>query len=297
MATLVTTSGSARMKGKRALILAPAIYYFSSPLRIQDANFVVLGLGMATLVTTSGLSALIVEASGVRVAQILIEAGFKRTMDATAPMLDWKGDDGVGSDIFTRVGSFAYDTPQHPSCLQTHADVHVMVPGNRLVLDNTWFWHADHDDCTPVDQAPASDSCYSGNGLYVAGDDATVYGLAVEHTLGDLVDWQGENGLIFFFQSELPYHDLSFPGYVGYRVGYGINKHSAYGVGIYQVFPTYSLDAAMRVPPSVDLTNVFSWAITTGSNITLGKLICSTPGTDSCYQGSCDANSCHMANF
>jgi hypothetical protein len=27
----------------------------------------------------------------------------------------------------------------------------------------------------------------------------------VEHTLGDLLDWQGERGRTYFYQSELPY--------------------------------------------------------------------------------------------
>lgn len=293
------TTIAAGIKGKLALLLTPAIYYFASPLIIDVPNFVVLGIGFPTLVTTSGLSALIVEGFGVRVAQVLIESGHEKGRDATSPMLLWKGSDGIGSDVFTRVGAFAYETPEHPSCLQTNAEVHVMVAGDRVVLDNTWFWHADHDDCTPEGQAPASDSCYSGNGLVVYGEDVTVYGLAVEHTFNDLVDWQGEGGLIFFFQSELPYHDPTFVnnGYCGYRVAYGVQRHTAYGVGIYQVFPTYTLDADMRVPASAQLKNVFSWSITTGSNSTLGKLLCSAPGTAQCHQGECDSNSCHLQQF
>merc|ERR1712232_101720 len=293
------TTITAGIQGKLALLLTPAIYYFASPVRIEINDFVVLGIGFPTLVTTSGLSALIIEAPGVRVAQVLIESGHHRSRDATAPMLLWKGVDGIGSDVFTRVGRFAYDTPEHPSCLQTNADVHVMVAADRLVLDNTWFWHADHDDCTPVGSPPASDDCYSGNGLVVNGDNVTIYGLAVEHTYNDLVNWQGEGGLIFFFQSELPYHDPKFwnYGYVGYRVGYGVRRHTAYGVGIYQVFPTYSLDAGIRVPAAAQLTNAFAWSITTGYNSTLGKLLCSAPGTEQCHQGVCDTNSCHLKHF
>lgn len=287
------------MQGKRALLLTPAIYYFDKPLFIKDPNFVVLGIGFPTLVTTSGFSALVVEAPGVRVAQVLIEAGHEKTRDATAPMFQWNGPDGVASDIFTRVGAFAYETDKHQACLQTHASIHVDVPGDRVIVDNTWFWHADHDDCTPVSASPASDKCYSGNGLVVSGDNVTVYGLAVEHTSVDLVDWKGEGGLIFFFQSELPYHDPSFAdqGYCGYKVAYGIQRHTAYGVGIYQVFPTYTLEADMRVPATAQLTNTFSWAITTKSNKTLGKLLCASPGMNDCHQGTCDNNSCHIKRF
>ena len=31
------------------------------------------------------------------------------------------------------------------------------------------------------------------------------YGLAVEHTLGDLTQWHGERGATYFYQSEMPY--------------------------------------------------------------------------------------------
>ena len=31
------------------------------------------------------------------------------------------------------------------------------------------------------------------------------YGLFAEHTLADLTQWRGEDGQVFFYQSELPY--------------------------------------------------------------------------------------------
>ena len=39
--------------------------------------------------------------------------------------------------------------------------------------------------------------------LVVDGDDVTMYGLAVEHTLADLTSWQGERGRTYFYQSEV----------------------------------------------------------------------------------------------
>jgi hypothetical protein len=41
--------------------------------------------------------------------------------------------------------------------------------------------------------------------LEVLSDDVTIYGLAAEHTLGDLVLWRGERGRVYFYQCELPY--------------------------------------------------------------------------------------------
>jgi hypothetical protein len=294
-----STSISAGIKGKRALLLSPAMYFLHEAIRITDPDFVVLGIGLPTLVTLSGLSAIIVDAPRVRIAHVLIEGGHPRTGDGTSPLMLWKGSDGVASDIFTRVGAFSYEKGGHDSCTVTHADVHLEARGDRLVLDNSWLWHADHDDCTGDSDYPKSDIAYSGNGLTVYGENVTAYGLAVEHTMMDLVDWSGEGGQIYFFQSELPYNDPTFvdDGYCGYKVGYDVKRHSAYGVGIYQVFPTYTLKADMRVPPDADLTNVFAWSITSGFNATLGKLICASPGLDHCHNGECDANSCHIAKF
>jgi len=287
------------IKGKRALLLTPAMYFLYDSIRISAPDFVILGLGLPTLVTLTGLSAFIVDAPRVRIAHVLIEAGHPRTRDGTAALLLWKGSDGVGSDIFTRVGAFAYANDHHNSCTITHADIHIEVRGDRVVLDNTWAWHADHDDCTGSSSSPASDSAYSGNGLVVYGENVTSYGLAVEHTMMNLVNWDGDGGKIYFFQSELPYHDPTFvdDGYCGYKVAYDVQRHLAYGVGIYQVFPTYTLQADIRVPPTADLTHVFAWSITSPYNTTLGSLICDAPGKDNCNRGSCDANSCHLAKF
>jgi len=293
------TQIAAGIKGKRALLLTPALYFLHEAIRISEPGFVILGLGLPTLVTVTGLSAFIVDAPGVRIAHVLIEAGHPRSHDGTAALLLWKGSDGVGSDIFTRVGAFAYASEYHNSCAITHADVHLEIRGDRVVLDNTWLWHADHDDCTGSSSSPLSDSAYSGNGLVVYGDNVTAYGLAVEHTMRGLLTWHGEGGQIFFFQSELPYHDPTFvdDGYCGYKVGYDVQRHLAYGVGIYQVFPTYTLQADIRVPPTTELINAFAWSITSSFNTTLGSLICDAPGSDKCYRGGCDANSCHFAKF
>lgn len=92
------------------------------------------------------------------------------------------------------------------------------VNSGNVVIDNTWFWRADHDvkgnvekSMNPVD-----------HGLVVYGDNVKAYGLKSEHTLKDLVQWNGENGLTIMYQSELPYDvdvDFGDNGYAGYRVG------------------------------------------------------------------------------
>merc|ERR1712107_136325 len=60
--------------------------------------------------------------------------------------------------------------------------------------DNLWLWRADHYDGgeTTGGQWPCN------NALVVNGDDVTMYGLAAEHTLNDIVVWNGERGSTFF---------------------------------------------------------------------------------------------------
>jgi len=80
----------------------------------------------------------------------------------------------VGNDVFTRSGAFRYNTTNKPSCERTRADVHIAIEGNHITLDNTWAWHADHDDCEGL-----SDTSYSEHGLVVTGADVIALGLQV----------------------------------------------------------------------------------------------------------------------
>jgi len=291
----------AGIQGKAALLLTPGIYGLSKPIVISQSNFVVLGIGMPTLVATGGLSALVVEsgATGVRVAQILVEAGTEISPDATEPLVFWRGDTGIASDLFARVGAFSYETDFHKRCVVTKADVMVRAEGDGLVFDNAWLWHADHDDCTESHRPVASDSAFSGNGLVVNGDRFLGYGLAVEHTKHDLVSWEGEDGALFFFQSELPYYsalDFGNDGYSGFKVGYGVQNFTGHGIGVYQVFNSYSMNASFRFPVTAKFYNMFTWCIT-GSRSGLGALGCHTPGMDHCTQGACNYNSCQLLQY
>lgn len=98
--------------------------------------------------------------------------------------------------MFARVGG-------PTSNLTEQVSVRTMVEVNtgHVVIDDTWFWRADHDiDGLVKDQRNPVD-----NGIVVNGDDVTVYGLACEHTLGDMAYWAGNNGKTYFYQSEFPY--------------------------------------------------------------------------------------------
>ena len=213
--------------GKRALLLTPAVYSLDEPITVAVQGFVVLGIGFPTLVATTGRSALVITADSVRVSGVLLEAGTSVTSTSTEPLMRWVGSGGVGNDLFSRAGAFSYATSNKPSCLQTRVDVHMSIEGDDISLDNTWLWHADHDDCHGL-----SDTSYSKHGLHVSGARTIAIGLQVEHQMEDLVLWSGEQGETYMFQAELPYKYANFTS-VGYHVEASVREHTVLGGGVY----------------------------------------------------------------
>ncbi len=282
---------NAGLATKRALLLTPGLYELDAPIVLQADDFVVLGLGFATLLATSGLPALVVAGTGVRLGGVLLEAATAADAPPTEPLLVWKGDGGVGSDLFTRVASLAYSTPAKPSCALTRADTHIQVNGKDVVLDNLWMWHADHDDC-----GGASDRSFSAHGLVVNGDNVLAYGVKAEHTFKELMVWAGERGRVYFFQSELPYHDPTFAG-VGYLVKPDVKEHSAVGIGVYIVGDLVQA-TGMVFPPTAHASNLFTWVI--GHNHSQFHSVVCTEGAETgaervCYKGDvCDFSSCYQ---
>ena len=88
----------------------------------------------------------------------------------------------------------------------------------------------------------------------------------MEHTVKDLVEWSGERGKVFGFQSELPYdvtqESFCDPGYSGYKVAQGVQEHAAYGIGVYSYFRDHQclVPSAILAPdlPGVTFTNTFT---------------------------------------
>jgi len=274
--------------GKRGLLLTPAIYNLEAPIAIRRDGFVLLGIGFPTLLATEGQAALTIDAPHARVAGILLEPATDVTTTITAPLMRWSADDGVGSDVFTRVGAFNYSTPAKPSCRETRAHTHLLVEGRNVILDNTWLWHADHDDC-----GGASDQSYSAHALEVTGDDVLVYGLKAEHTMETIVMWRGEGGAVFMFQSELPYHMPGFAG-VGYKVADTVARHTAVGVGVY-IIGTLEMATGIELPAAAEATNLFSWVIGRNHSQFQSVVCTGEGGARVCYQGNtCDFSSCYQ---
>eukprot|EP00351_Strombidinopsis_sp_SopsisLIS2011_P000243 CAMPEP_0116884062 /NCGR_PEP_ID=MMETSP0463-20121206/16781_1 /TAXON_ID=181622 /ORGANISM="Strombidinopsis sp, Strain SopsisLIS2011" /LENGTH=116 /DNA_ID=CAMNT_0004539845 /DNA_START=1197 /DNA_END=1547 /DNA_ORIENTATION=- len=110
----------------------------------------------------------------------------------------------------------------------------VEINSGNVIVDDAWLWRADHDvgGSVKYNRNPVS------NGIVVNGDNVTAYGLAAEHTLEDLVDWEGNHGRTYFYQAEFPYDvDSNWnTKWAGYYVGDNVTNHEAYGIGVYSFF-------------------------------------------------------------
>jgi len=135
----------------------------------------------------------------------------------------------------------------------------VRIAGDDCVFDNTWLWHADHDNwgaqrhlgfkeqprAPSVPNSPLpykTDSCISGHALAVDGAGLVVYGLMAEHTQDDVVSWRGERGQSFLVQIEVPYYVQKPPHAWGAEnVAYRVSalEHTAIGLGGYVVNPSW----------------------------------------------------------
>jgi hypothetical protein len=228
------TINAALATGKH-LILTPGIYHLDDALRIATANTVVLGLGLATLIPNGSNAVLeIGDVDGVTVGGLIVEAG--TTSGATlvhvgtaAGSVDHSKNPTALFDLFCRIGGADVGTAE--SC--------VTIDSNDVLVDNTWLWRADHG-------AGADwNTNKSKNGLVVNGANVTIYGLFVEHFQEYQTLWNGENGSVYFYQSEMPYDppsqaDWMAPdgknGYASYKVADGVTTHHAEGLGVYSVF-------------------------------------------------------------
>lgn len=147
------------------------------------------------------------------------------------------------SDLFFRVGG---NTVENTSC-----DCCAILNANNIIGDNFWVWRADHG------MRKNNDSRYGigwnknqgKNGIIINGNNVSMYGLMVEHFQEYQTIWNGEDGLMVFYQSETPYDALKQSdwmrikdsneefdqGFASYKINDDVLNHEAYGIGIYFV--------------------------------------------------------------
>lgn len=267
------------------VVLAPGVFHLTTTLTLRKPGQVLLGIGMATLHPPSNGDPCVRVAPAVpnvRVAGLMLGATHVDVHDDVTSLLEWgiegtedAGDSqnpGIMSDIFARVGGPDMDR-------QVAVDRMVRVHSGNVVGDNLWLWRADHalldpnEPPQPIDDdkrfeyhLTVQNEYFSEAGLEVIGNDVTMYGLFVEHTLGDMTQWRGERGRVFFYQSELPYdvsqESFGARGHAGYMVADHVRSHEAHGVGVYTYFRDnhVMVDSAIRAPEreGVVFYNIFT---------------------------------------
>ncbi|WP_171056124.1 S-layer homology domain-containing protein [Paenibacillus sinopodophylli] len=248
------TINAALDQGKH-LLLTPGIYKIDKPIKVNRANTVVLGIGMTTIIPTSGNDAMqIADVGGVTVAGLLIDAGEAGSehllqVGPEGSSADHSSNPTLLADVFTRIGG----------AVDGKAEVSVEINSNDVIGDHFWLWRADHGMHA---NSTGWTKNVAKNGVIVNGDDVTIYGLFVEHFQEYQTVWNGENGKTFFYQSEIPYdppsqadymsHNGTVKGYASYKVSDHVKSHYAVALGIYDVFvknPEWvELENAMEVP-------------------------------------------------
>ncbi|HXC02623.1 MAG TPA: carbohydrate-binding protein, partial [Opitutaceae bacterium] len=246
------TLNAALSQGKN-LLLTPGVYSLNATLQVNNPNTVVLGLGLATLLSQNGVTAMnVADVDGVIIAGILFDAG--PTNSSCQLQVGPSGSSANHSanpicldDIFCRVGGAAVGK----------TTVSVQINSSNVVGDDFWIWRADHGNGGTVGWTTNT----ATNGLVVNGANVTIYGLAVEHYQQYQTLWNGNGGSVYFYQSEAPYDPPnqsswmagSEDGYASYKVANTVTSHQAYGVGIYCFFDVNSsviLGNAIEVPTS-----------------------------------------------
>jgi hypothetical protein len=250
------------------VVLSPGTYQWNHTLHVTCDNQVLLGIGMATIQAPVDGSPCIHVASatdGVRISGLSLEASaIIITQYEGSVLLQWgepgqaqngNADDNPGAmhDLYCFVGGRSIDRT-------VGVETMVVIHSNHVIGDNLWLWRADHVKLQPNERPNKPElseyhvteygECQCDVGLRVFGNHVTVYGLAVEHTYGDMVEWHGSHGKVYFYQSELPY-DVSGDVYQnksGYHVQEPADHHVAKGVGVYSYFRDHD---NVKVPTAV----------------------------------------------
>lgn len=224
---------SALRKGKN-LIFTPGIYYLDNSIKVTRPGTVIMGIGFPSLMPVNGTSAIeLADVDGITLCGITIDAGPVRSetlfsVGETGSVKSHESDPSFLFDVFFRVGGPSEGTAK--SCM--------VINSKNVCVDHIWLWRADHGNGVGW----SKNMC--ANGLVVNGDNVTIYGLFNEHFQEYQTLWNGNNGKVYFYQSEMPYdpptvdswkHD-GINGYASYKVSDNVKSHEAWGIGIYNVF-------------------------------------------------------------
>lgn len=267
---------NAQLANGKNLLFTPGIYELEEPIKVNNDETVVLGLGMATLVPANGEGCMITDGANVTVAGLLFDA--KNSQYLLKVCGNGGADKILIADCFFRVGGV--------TSAKTNADTCLLIEADDVITDNTWTWRADHGyrwrESTDSSAGVGWNVNTARTGVAVYGDNVTAYGLFSEHFLGHNVYWAGNGGAVYFFQSEVAYDipaggDGGTAAQISFYVEDGVTSFSGTAFGVYTHFLNdgVTLDCAVRVPENdgVTLTNVVAIALSSGNTSHLNNVV------------------------
>lgn len=270
-----------QLKTGKHLLITPGMYTLSEPLHITQANTIVLGLGLATLipgVENSNTAILIEDVDGVTVASLMFDAHYSsHSLIQAGREKSTKRHDRnptLLADLFLRIGGFRAD--------KVHVDQSIIVNSNDVIGDHFWIWRADHGVKGSVGWAVNT----ARNGLVVNGDYMTMYALFNEHFQDYQTYWTGNYGRTYFFQCESPYdapdqaayrsENGRRDGFAAYKVADQVEHHEAYAFGIYDVLVNaIRIESSVEAPvkPGIKLKHICNNSLSNGPNRGYGYVI------------------------
>jgi hypothetical protein len=231
---------NAALAANQDLLFTPGVYQINGTIDVTNPDTVVLGLGLATLVSNGGNTIIsTADVNGIRIAGLIFDAGTTNSntliqIGPSGSSASHASDPTVLSDVFARIGGATVG-----KATQT-----MVVNSANVIGDDFWLWRADHGNGGTVGWTTNT----AANGLVVNGANVTIYGLAVEHYQAVQVQWNGNGGSDYFYQSEMPYDppnqsswmDGSSDGYPSINVANSVSSFQAYGLGVYCYFDVNS---------------------------------------------------------
>ena len=249
----------ALQKGKN-IMFTPGIYAIDKTLKVTHAGTIIVGLGLITLQSTNGNPILeLSDVDGISVCGLMFDAGLIESktllqVGETNSLKNHSNNPTFLYDVYFRVGGSMEGSTS--SCM--------IINSNNVFVDHTWLWRADHGNGVGWDKNK------SANGLIVNGNSITIYGLFNEHFQEYQTLWNGNNGKVYFYQSEMPYdtptidawkHDDKY-GYASYKVSEKVKSHEAWGVGVYCVFYHAPVPVNDAIETPVELEQNFHHIVT-----------------------------------
>ena len=228
----VTQINAALASGQN-LLFTPGVYQINGTIDVTNPDTVVLGMGLATLVSNNGDTILqTADVNGIRIAGLIFDAGTTNSsvlvqIGPSGSSASHASDPTILSDVFARIGGATVGK----------ATETLQVNSSNVIGDDLWLWRADHGNGGTVGWTTNT----AANGLVVNGANVTMYGLAVEHYQAVQTQWNGNGGADYFYQSEMPYDppnqsswmDGSSDGYPSINVASSVSAFKGYGLGVY----------------------------------------------------------------